>query len=68
VAVLLPAVAGVVEAVAVELDGQGVVGPAAVDAVAAGRAVGLREREAMFPQEPEEPFLERTEGDGHVSV
>src|SRR5215211_3893291 len=44
-AVLLPGVAGVVVAVAVELDGQPVVGPAAVDVAAAGRAVGLGQRE-----------------------
>ena len=44
-AVLLPRVAGAVVAVAVELDGEPVCGPAAVDATSAGGAVGLRERE-----------------------
>ena len=43
-AVLFPGVAGAVVAVAVELDGEPVVGPAAVDAVAAGGAVGLGQR------------------------
>ena len=41
-AVLLPGVTGVVVAVAVELDRQAVLGPAAVDAPSARRAVGLR--------------------------
>jgi hypothetical protein len=41
-AVLFPGVAAVVVAVAVELDGQVSVGPAAVDAVGAGLRVGGR--------------------------
>ena len=44
--VLLPRVARVVEPVAVELDRQSVLGPAAVDSVAPGRAVGDGEGEA----------------------
>src|SRR3954470_9172796 len=46
-AVLLPGMAGVVEAVAVELDREVVLGPAAVDAAAGGDLVGLRAGEAL---------------------
>ena len=45
--VLLPGVARVVELVAIELDGQVVVGPAAVDASAAHTGVGHRERQVL---------------------
>ena len=54
VAVVLPGVAGAVVAVAVELDGQAVVGPAAVDAVAAGGLVGLGQRQAVLFEQGEE--------------
>src|SRR5438105_3083003 len=57
-AVLFPRVAGVVELVAVELDGEVVLGPAAVDALAAGGAVGLGERESGLAQEREKALLE----------
>jgi len=46
--VLLPGVAGMVVAVAVELDGKAVLRPAAVDAAAACGAVGLGEGEPEF--------------------
>ncbi len=45
--ILLPRVPGVVELVAVELDGQAVVWPAAVDTAAAGWFVGDRKRQAF---------------------
>ena len=48
-AVLLPGVAGVVVAIAVELDRQPLLGPAAVDAPSAGGAVGLWQWEAVLP-------------------
>jgi hypothetical protein len=49
-AVLLPGVARTVVTVAVELDGQVVLGPAAVDAAPAGGAVGLRQHESLSSQ------------------
>jgi len=57
-----------VVAVAVELDGQVVVGPAAVDVAAAGGAVGDREREAGLLQHLQEAALEDAEGDVDVAV
>ena len=67
VAVVLPGVAGAVVAVAVELDGQAVGRPAAVDAVAAGGLVGLGERQAVGAQQGEEASFERAEGDVDVA-
>src|SRR5215213_7810751 len=65
--ILLPAVAGVVEGVAVELDREPVLGPAAVDAPGAGGAVGDRLRQPRFFERSQEPLLEAAEGDGVVA-
>jgi hypothetical protein len=67
-AVLLPRVPRVVEAVAVDLDGRAVLGPAAVDALGAGGAVGDGEREAGLLEPAEEALPELGEGDGDVAV
>jgi hypothetical protein len=48
----------VVVRIAVDLDGQPIPGPAAVDEPAADRAVGLRQRQVGLAQSLEEPFLE----------
>src|SRR5918992_1767531 len=67
-AVELPGVAGAVVAVAVELDGQALLGPAAVDSVAARFPVGVRERQARLLQALEEGAFEGTEGDALVAA
>ena len=67
-AILLPGVARTVVAVAVELDGQTLLGPAAVDAASTCDAVGLRERKALGPEHAEEAPLKRAEGDVDVAV
>ena len=67
-AILFPGMAGVVELVAVELDGESLLGPAAVHAATAGRAVGFREREPFLAQQPKESLLELAEGDADVSA
>src|SRR4051812_17979075 len=67
-AVLLPGVARVVVAVAVELDREAVGGPAAVDALGARGLVRDRSRQAGFAQERQEAVLQFTEGDGDVAV
>ena len=64
--ILLPGVAGAVVAVAVELDRQPVLGPAAVDPLPAGRAVGHRKRQSGAPEAFEEARLEPAER--HVDV
>jgi hypothetical protein len=46
-----------VVAIAVELDGEAVFGPTAVDVVGAGPTVGQREREAVAGEQLEEPLL-----------
>src|SRR3954452_4223660 len=56
--ILLPGVARVVEAVAVELDGQVVDGPAAVDPAARGDLVGVREGEVFGAEDGEELLLQ----------
>src|SRR3954447_2673315 len=66
--ILLPAVAGVVEGVAVELDREPVLGPAAVDALGAGGAVGGGGGQPSFCEPLEESLLEAAEGDGSVAV
>jgi len=66
--VLLPGIAGVVVAIAEELDGQPVLGPAAVDVSAAGDAVGLRQWQAGFPQPLEEATFELAEREVHVAA
>jgi hypothetical protein len=53
--VLLPRVAGVVEAVAVELHGQAMLRPAAIDTTPARRAVGDRKGERVRAQMLEKP-------------
>ena len=55
-------------AVAVQLDGEAVLGPAAVDAFGAGGAVGDGEGEVVFFEEREEALLELAEGDGDVAA
>src|SRR5436305_1898933 len=47
--VSLPCMSAVVEAVAVQLHGERVLRPAAVDIAATGFAVRLRQRQALFP-------------------
>lgn len=66
--ILLPAVAGVVEGLAVELDREPVLGPAAVDALGAGGPVGDGAGQAGFLKPLQEPLLEAAEGDGSVAV
>ena len=66
-AVPLPRVARVVEAVGVELDREHLLRPAAVDVVGAGRPVGLRQREACLAQQLEEAGLELRERDRLVA-
>src|SRR5918992_2846776 len=53
-AVLLPGVAGAVVAVAVELDGEVVGGPAAVDPLGSRGLVGFRERQVGFGEQLQE--------------
>ena len=60
--ILLPGVARVVEAVAVELDREPLLGPAAVDSAATRRAVGDRKPEAVHVKVLKEPALQGTEG------
>ena len=67
-AVLLPGVAGVVVAIAVELDGQPMLGPPAVDTVRAGRAVGARQHPPQLAQMLEEPRFQLAERDMHVAA
>src|SRR5439155_7116316 len=66
-AILLPGVAGVVVGVAVELDGQAELRPAAVDAALAGDAVGVRERQAVLAEQLEEAVLEVAQGHAGVT-
>jgi hypothetical protein len=66
--VLLPGMAGVVVAVAVDLDGQTLLGPTAVHSPSAGRPVGLRERESRCAQVSEEASLELAQRDANVAV
>jgi hypothetical protein len=56
-----------VVAVAVELDGQVVLGPAAVDVVCAGGAVGHRQRPAHGAHVLEETAFEPAEEDVDVA-
>lgn len=67
-AVELPRVARGVVAVAVELDGEAMGGPAAVDASAVGATIGFRQREAGLTQDGEESALEGRQGDVRVAV
>jgi hypothetical protein len=62
--VVLSGLAGVVEALAIELDGEVVGGPAAVD-VGAGLCppVRPRDRQRVLAQPLQEAVLQRTEGD-----
>jgi hypothetical protein len=60
--------ARVVEAVAVELDREPVLGPATVDPAATRRAVGNGKPEAIRVEELQEPALQGTEGDVDVSL
>src|SRR4051794_21639206 len=60
---LLPRVARVVELVAVELDGDSVVRPAAVDSPAAHHLVCDGQRKVVSLEEPQEAALELAEGD-----
>jgi hypothetical protein len=53
-----------VEAVAVELDGEALAGPAAVDEARARGTVRLRQRETLGAQEPQELTFQDAEGDG----
>src|SRR4051812_13297638 len=66
-AVLLPGVAGVVVGVAVELDGQAVFGPAAVDVAPARGPVGLGQRQPCRSQQGEEGALELAERDAGLA-
>jgi hypothetical protein len=61
--VLLPRVAGVVVAVAVELHGEAVVGSAAVDVAAVGDPIGDREGQPLGLEEGQEGSLEVAEPD-----
>src|SRR5439155_9114365 len=65
--ILLPGVAGVVVGVAVELDGQAELGPAAVDVAASRRPVRARERQAFGFEELEEAGFEVAEGHAGVT-
>ena len=67
-AVALPGVAGMVVAVAVELDGETQFGPAAIDAPGTGDPVGPRQHKPVLAHEREEAPLERAERDVHVAV
>jgi gluconolactonase len=67
-AVLLPGVAGGVVGVAVELDGQVMVGPAAVDVPSACGAVRLWQRSSDLAQALEEALLELAERDAYLSA
>jgi hypothetical protein len=58
----------VVEAIAVELDGEPPLGPSAVDAASARRAVRARQRKSLLAQPLEEPPLEDAERDERVAV
>ena len=66
-AVLLPGVAGAMESLGVELDGELVVRPAAVDIVRARGLVRDRQRQALLAQQGAEAALELTEQDGRVT-
>jgi len=57
-----------VEPIAVELDGQPMLRPAAIDPAATGRAIGDREREPFVAQELEKSRFERRERDVNVPV
>jgi hypothetical protein len=57
-----------VEPIAVELDGQPLLRPAAVDPPAAGWAVGFGEWQACVDQELQKAGFEGGEGDLHISV
>ena len=67
-AVLLPGVTRLVVAVAVELDRQPVLGPAAVHASCPGRAVRLREHEPGVAQSRQKPRFELAERDANLSM
>src|SRR5207249_9728247 len=67
-AVLLPGVARVVKAVAVELDGQSMLGPAAIDPPPASGAVGLRQRQPGVLQKLEEASLELAQHDVDIAA
>jgi hypothetical protein len=67
-AVLLPGVARLVVAVAVELDRQALLRPAAVDPPPTGQAVGLWQHEPGVAQPLEKARFERTEGHADVAV
>ena len=67
-AVLLPRVAGMVVAIAVELHGQSLLGPAAVDPASAGGAVRLGQGKSVRSQQVEEAPLQRAEGDVRVAA
>src|SRR4051794_22062808 len=54
VAVLFPGVSASVIAVAVQLDRELLLRPAAVDKAAAGRAIGFGKRQVALAQEPDE--------------
>jgi hypothetical protein len=57
-----------VVAVAVELDGEATVGPAAVDAAAVGSLIGLRQGEPGLAESVQERALELAERHVHVAV
>src|SRR4051794_1132951 len=67
-AVLLPRAAGVVEAVAVELDGQAVLGPSAVDAPTARNAIHDRQGQPVSAQQLEEAALQLAERDARLAA
>src|SRR6266511_533577 len=67
-AVLLPGVARVVVAVAVQLDRQPPLGPAAVHPPPTGGAVGLRKCEAGLPHQLQEPLLELAQDDARLAA
>jgi hypothetical protein len=57
-----------VVAVAVQLDGQPLLRPAAVDVSATRRTVGDRERHALATEQSKEPPLEPAQRDVHVAA
>jgi len=65
--VQLPSVASVVVAVAVQLNRQPVLGPAAIDVVAAGLLVRFREREPSLFELGKESALEVAQGDLRIA-
>src|SRR5262245_47770221 len=67
-AVVVPCVGRTVIRVAVDLDGQVMLGPAEVDAVRAGGAVGIRAIEALGSQEVEHASFQRALGNAYFAM